>query len=51
MITGHVPTRNIEGAKPDRIYQNGGHIAIDCGAAIGGKLGCLCLNTMEEFYF
>lgn len=51
VITGHVPTRNIPGAVPDKIYKSGGHIAIDCGAAIGGKLGCLCLNTMEEFYF
>ena len=25
-------------------------IGIDCGAVFGGKLACLCLDTMEEFY-
>lgn len=26
------------------------HISIDCGCAYGGRLGCICLDTMEEFY-
>lgn len=33
-----------------RIYKNNNHIAIDCGAVFGGRLGCLCLDTMKEFY-
>jgi len=26
------------------------NIFIDCGAVYGGRLGCLCLDNMEEFY-
>lgn len=33
-----------------KIWQGCGHIAIDCAAAWGGRLGCLCLDTMEEIY-
>lgn len=48
-ITGHTPTLSITG-KP-QIYRKGNHINIDCGACYtDGKLACLCLNTMEEFY-
>ncbi|WP_409968951.1 metallophosphoesterase [Bengtsoniella intestinalis] len=50
IMTGHTPTRNIDGHHVDRIYQNNGHIAMDCGAGFGGVLGCICLNTGEEFY-
>lgn len=52
IVTGHTPTRNIEGNRnPDHIYKANNHIAIDCGCGFpGGKLGCICLNTMEEFY-
>ncbi len=48
LIWGHTPTRNICGE--DRIYQSHNNILIDCGAAFGGRLACLCLDTMEEFY-
>lgn len=44
LVVGHVPT---PGAK---IEHGEGVIAIDCGAYFGGKLGCLCLETGEEFY-
>lgn len=48
-ITGHTPTLSITG-KP-QIYRKDNHINIDCGACYpDGKLACLCLNTMEEFY-
>lgn len=48
-ITGHTPTLKITG-KPE-IYKANNHIDIDCGASWpGGRLACLCLNTMEEFY-
>lgn len=51
LVTGHTPTRNIpENPAPDRIYQANRHIAIDCGCGHGGHLGCLCLDTLEEFY-
>lgn len=48
VVCGHTPTMNICGE--DRIYKNNGNIFIDCGAVFGGRLGCLCLETMEEFY-
>lgn len=50
LITGHTPTAAIEGAEEGKIYKNHDHIAIDCGAVFGYGLGCLCLDTMEEFY-
>ncbi len=51
LVTGHTPTRLIEGnPKPDRIYQENGHIALDCGCVYGGRLGAICLDTGEAFY-
>ena len=50
LITGHLPTRAIEGAKPDYIYRANNHIAIDCGAGFGGRIGAFCLETEEEVY-
>ena len=49
-VTGHTPTGLIDPAYEGRIWQGNGHIAVDCGAAFGGRLGCLCLDTMEEYY-
>ena len=50
LITGHTPTYNIDKEYKGRIYKNNNHIAIDCGAVFGERLGCICLDTMEEFY-
>lgn len=54
LITGHLPTRCIEGnSGQDKIYKANNHIAIDCGSGCkdeGGRLGCICLDTGEEFY-
>lgn len=54
IIVGHVPTFEW---KPDglaTIYRGKGNVVdIDCGAFFedrGGRLGCLCLDTMKEFY-
>ena len=49
-ITGHTPTALIDSASADSVWRGNGHIAIDCGAAFGGKLACICLETMEEYY-
>ena len=49
-ITGHTPTLLIDPSFAGKIWYGNGHIAIDCGAAIGGRLGCICLETMEEYY-
>ena len=49
-VSGHTPTGLIDPAYSGRIFRSNRHIAIDCGAAFGKPLGCLCLDTQEEFY-
>lgn len=51
IIVGHLPTRFIEGAEPDFIYHNKDSICVDCGLGFGGRLGVLCLDNMQEYYF
>lgn len=52
IVTGHTPTRYIaENPRPDFIYKNKNHIALDCGCGIErGHLGCICLDDMKEYY-
>lgn len=51
VITGHTPTMTIgSNPRPGNIYKYNNHIAIDCGAGFGGRLACICLETMEEFH-
>ena len=50
IVTGHTPTGLIEKKSNGKIWMKNNHIAIDCGAAFGNNLGCLCLDTLEEFY-
>lgn len=50
LVTGHTPTYNIDENYRGKIYIRNNHIAIDCGAVFGGNLGCICLDTLEEFY-
>ena len=50
IVTGHTPTYFIDERYEGRIWKGNDHIAIDCGASFGGTLGCICLDTMEEFY-
>lgn len=50
IVTGHTPTGLIEAKYNGEIYQENGHIAVDCGAVFGNRLGCICLNTKKEFY-
>ena len=56
-IVGHVPTldRVLYPKEPASVWHspNGRIIDVDCGAAfgeMGGRLGCLCLETGEEYY-
>lgn len=49
-VSGHTPTGLIDPAFSGRIYRANRHIAIDCGAVFGKPLGCICLDTGEEFY-
>ena len=52
LVTGHTPTQEIkDNPHPGYIYQANNHIAIDCGCCFpGGRLGCLRLDDMKEFY-
>lgn len=50
LIVGHVPTYEIAGAEKGRIYHGEGAVAIDCGAAFGEPLACLCLDNGKEYY-
>ncbi len=55
LVFGHTPVRLLrqQAGQPlsDKIFRRGNQIAIDCGCVFkGGQLGCLCLDTMEEFY-
>lgn len=50
LVTGHTPTDLIDEEYNGRIYKKNNHIAIDCGAVFGSPLGCICLDTLEEFY-
>ena len=56
-VVGHVPTFILRGypKEPATVWRspNGRIIDVDCGASFwlyGGRLGCLCLETGEEFY-
>lgn len=51
ILFGHTPTVFIHGRHTiwrDELYRD--KIGIDCGAAYGGRIGCLRLDDMEEFY-
>lgn len=52
VITGHTPTMLIENnPRPGFIYKANNHIAIDCGCGFPkGRLGCIRLDDMKEFY-
>ena len=50
IITGHTPTPFIREDKKPLVYEENGHIAIDCGCVFGGKLAAYCLDTGEVYY-
>ena len=52
VVFGHTPVQLLTNKKiPAKIYRKGNLIDLDCGCVYrGGRLGCLCLDTMEEFY-
>ena len=48
-IVGHTPTLAITGEAEIIVYNK--FVNIDCGACFkGGKLACLCLDTLVEYY-
>ena len=55
IIVGHTPTFIFNNSEPVSIYMGKGNVIdIDCGAVFekesNGRFGCLCLETMEEYY-
>lgn len=48
VVSGHTPTITIHSSPT--VYRCCNNINIDCGAVFGGRLACLCLNTMQEYY-
>lgn len=50
IVTGHTPTSLINEKFTGKIFQANHHIAIDCGAVFGNPLGCISLDTLQEFY-
>ena len=51
IIFGHTPTYEIAGGESGKIYHGENNaIAIDCGVAFDGTLGCLCLDNGKEYY-
>lgn len=50
VVAGHTPTCYINPDKGTDVYQENGHIAIDCGCVFGGKLAAYCIETGEVTY-
>lgn len=54
LVYGHTPTqvllRNAGEPPADEILFRKTQIALDCGCGFGGRLGCLCLDTLATFY-
>ena len=50
LVTGHTPTAYIRYDHKPFVFQENGHIAIDCGCAFGGNLAAYCIETGEATY-
>ena len=50
IITGHTPTMSFRKDRKAEVYQENGHIAIDCGCVYGFRLAAYCIETGETFY-
>jgi serine/threonine protein phosphatase 1 len=51
IIFGHTPTKFMQYDSPMSIWHSKNRIGIDCGACFaGGRLACLRLGDMKEFY-
>ena len=50
IVSGHTPTFYLRKDKKPLVYQENGHIAIDCGCAYGGNLAAFCIETEEIIY-
>lgn len=50
LVTGHTPTIMIREDKKPLVYQENGHVALDCGCVFGGNLAAYCIETGEITY-
>lgn len=55
LVFGHTPTpllyeRELLGEGGPQIFRKDRLIGLDCGCFYGGRLGCICLETFEEYY-
>lgn len=52
LIFGHTPTVYYQNENPIKLWRSGNYIDIDCGCGYGpdGRLCCLRLDDMKEFY-
>ena len=50
IISGHTPTFHIRKDRKPLVFQENGHIVIDCGCVYGGRLAAYCVETGEVVY-
>lgn len=50
LVTGHTPTLSIRTDGKSLVYEENGHIAIDCGCVFGGRLAAFCLDNGKCYY-
>lgn len=50
LVTGHTPTLVVREDGLPLVYEQHGHIAVDCGCVFGGRLAAYCLDTGEVHY-
>lgn len=50
LVTAHTPTVTIGKEFAGKVYSKKRHVAIDCGAAYGGRLAAVCLSPLKVFY-
>lgn len=50
IVSGHTPTFYVRRDRKPLVFQENGHIAIDCGCVYGGNLAAFCIETGEVTY-
>ena len=50
LVTGHTPTIMIHEDQKPLVYQENGHIALDCGCVFGGNLAAYCIDDGSITY-
>lgn len=50
IVSGHTPTVYLRKDRKPLVFQENGHIAIDCGCVYGGNLAAFCIESGEITY-